>query len=121
LFDEWDVIQDDCIKMEIVMIYNRSVFDNLVPTKIEETLSKFSKKKSHNLRLIIQYLTLVKKCLRFHDIMIWGCYIFLVGNWFLRVFFVCKTIGVFFLPTELATNDGITDERYIDRQILSVN
>jgi hypothetical protein len=56
--------------MEIVMIYNRSVFDNLVPTKIEETLSKFSKKKSHNLRLIIQYLTLVKKCLRFHDIMI---------------------------------------------------
>jgi len=56
--------------MEIVMIYNRSVFDNLVPTKIEETLSKFSKKKNHNLRLIIQYLTLVKKCLRFHDIMI---------------------------------------------------
>ena len=45
LFDEWDVIQDDWIKMEIVMIYNRSVLDNLVPTKIEETLPKFSKKK----------------------------------------------------------------------------
>jgi len=106
--------------MEVVMTYNRSVLDNLVPTKIEETLLKFSKK-SHNLRLVIQYLTLVKKCLRFHDIMIWECYIFLVGNCFLRVLSVCKTIGVFFLPTELATNDGITDERYIDRQILSVN
>jgi hypothetical protein len=32
--------------MEIVMTYNRSVVDNLVPTKIGETLPKFSKKKS---------------------------------------------------------------------------
>jgi hypothetical protein len=31
--------------MEVVMTYNRSVVDNLVPTKIEETLSKFSKRK----------------------------------------------------------------------------
>ena len=45
LFDEWNVIQDDWIKMEVVMTYNRSVVDNLIPTKIEETLSKFSKKK----------------------------------------------------------------------------
>jgi hypothetical protein len=45
LIDEWDVIQNDWIKMEVVMTYNRSVVDNLVPTKIEETLSKFSKRK----------------------------------------------------------------------------
>ena len=36
--DELDVIQDDWIKMEVVMTYNRSVVDNLVPTNIEETL-----------------------------------------------------------------------------------
>jgi hypothetical protein len=46
LIDEWDVIQDDWIKMEVVMTYNRSVVENLVPTKIEETLLKFSKNKS---------------------------------------------------------------------------
>jgi len=63
LFDEWNVIQDDWIKMDVVMTYNRSVVDNLVPTKIEETLLKFSKKKnSHNFRHITQYLTLVNKC-----------------------------------------------------------
>jgi hypothetical protein len=56
--------------MEVVMTYNRSVVDNLVPTKIEETLPKFLKKKFHNLRDIIQYLTLVNKYLRFHDIII---------------------------------------------------
>ena len=61
LFDEWNVIQDDWIKMEVVMTYNRNAVDNLVPTKIEETLPKFSKKKSHNFRHITQYLTLVKK------------------------------------------------------------
>ena len=44
LFDEWNVIQDDWIKMEVVMTYNRSVVDNLVPTKIEETLRKLQKK-----------------------------------------------------------------------------
>jgi hypothetical protein len=54
--------------MKVVMTYNISVVDNLVPTKIEKTLLKFSKKKNHNLRYIIQYLTLVMKCLRFHDI-----------------------------------------------------
>ena len=43
-FDEWNVIQDDWIQMEVVMTYNRSVVDNLVPTKIEETLPKFQKK-----------------------------------------------------------------------------
>jgi hypothetical protein len=41
LFDEWDVIHDDWIKMEVVMTYNRSVVDNLVPIKIEETLPNF--------------------------------------------------------------------------------
>jgi len=46
LIDEWDVIQDDWIKMEVVMTYNRSVVVNLVPIKIEETLTKFSKKNS---------------------------------------------------------------------------
>jgi hypothetical protein len=46
LIDEWDVIQDDWIKMEVVMTYNRSVVDNLLPIKIEETLTKFSKKNS---------------------------------------------------------------------------
>ena len=44
LIDEWDVIQDDWIKMEVVMTYNRSVVDKLAPTKIEETLANFSKK-----------------------------------------------------------------------------
>ena len=64
LFDEWNVIQDDWIKMEVVMTYNRSIVDNLVSTKIEETLLKFlkKKKKSYNFRHISQYLTLVKKC-----------------------------------------------------------
>jgi len=57
--------------MEVVMTYNRSVVDNLVPIKIEETLPKFFlKKRSHNLKHIIQYLTLVKKCMRFNDIII---------------------------------------------------
>ena len=46
LFDEWNVIQDDWIKMEVGMTYNRSVVDNLVPTKIEETLPKFFFKKN---------------------------------------------------------------------------
>jgi hypothetical protein len=41
LFDEWDVIQDDWIKMKVVMTYNKSVVDNLVPIKTEKTLLKF--------------------------------------------------------------------------------
>ena len=56
--------------MKVVMTYNISVVDNLILTKIEETLPKFSKKKFHNFRHIIQYSTLVKKFLRFHDIII---------------------------------------------------
>ena len=32
--------------MEVVMTYNRSVVENLIPTKIEETLPNFSKKKN---------------------------------------------------------------------------
>jgi hypothetical protein len=63
------VIQDDWIKMEVVMTYNRSVVDNLIATKIEETLPNFSKK-IHNLRHMIQYLTFAKKSLRFYDIII---------------------------------------------------
>ena len=43
LFDEWNVIQDDWIKMEVVMTYNRSIVGNLVPTKIEEN-AEISKK-----------------------------------------------------------------------------
>jgi hypothetical protein len=61
LIDEWDVIQDDWIKMKVVISYNRSVVENLIPTKIEETLPNFSKKNIHNLRHIIQYLTFIKK------------------------------------------------------------
>jgi hypothetical protein len=45
LIDEWDVIQDDWIKMEVEMTYDKSVVDNLIPTKIEETLLKFKKNK----------------------------------------------------------------------------
>jgi hypothetical protein len=53
--------------MKVVMTYNRSVVDNLISTKIEQILPNFSKKKIHNLRHLIQYLTFVKKCLRFYD------------------------------------------------------
>jgi hypothetical protein len=54
LIDEWDVIQDDWIKMEVVMTYDKSVVDNLVPIKIEKTLPKFKKiNKFHNFRHII--------------------------------------------------------------------
>ena len=52
LFDDWNVIQDDWIKMEAIMTYNKSVVDNLVPTKIEETLPKFSKKNPINLDIL---------------------------------------------------------------------
>jgi hypothetical protein len=44
LFDGWDVIQDDWIKMRVVMTYNRNVVDNLVPIKIKETAEIFLKK-----------------------------------------------------------------------------
>jgi hypothetical protein len=50
------------------MTYNRSFVDNLISIKIEETLLNLFLKKFHNLRHIIQYLTLVKKYLRFHNI-----------------------------------------------------
>ena len=40
---------------------------------------------------------------------------------FRRAFSVCKTIGFyFFLPTEVATIHGITEERYSDEHILSM-
>ena len=45
-FDERNVIQDDWIKMEVVLTYNRSVVNDLVSTKLEETLPKFQKKKN---------------------------------------------------------------------------
>jgi len=38
--------------MKVVMTYNRSVVDDLVPIKIEETLPKFSKKKFINLDIL---------------------------------------------------------------------
>jgi hypothetical protein len=57
------------------MTHNRSVVNNLVPTKNRGNSAEFSKNKFHNLRHIIQYLTfVVKKCLRLYDIIIWGCY-----------------------------------------------
>jgi hypothetical protein len=43
--------------MEVVMTYNKSVVDNLVPTKIEETLLKFSKKKNNSIILDILFNT----------------------------------------------------------------
>jgi hypothetical protein len=52
LIDEWDVIQDDWIEMKVVITYNRSVVDNLIPIKIEETLLKFSKKNSIILEIL---------------------------------------------------------------------
>jgi len=48
LFDELDVIQDDWIKMKVIMIYNRSIVDNFVPTKIEKTLPNLFFKKINN-------------------------------------------------------------------------
>ena len=64
LFDE-NVIQDDWIKMEVVMTYNRSVVNNLVVTKIEETLPKFQKKKKIGfLQLVSEHLVLI---LRIND------------------------------------------------------
>jgi hypothetical protein len=53
------------------MTHNRSVVNNLVPTKNRGNSAEFSKNKFHNLRHIIQYLTfVVKKCLRLYDIII---------------------------------------------------
>jgi hypothetical protein len=43
--------------MEVVMTYNKSVVDNLVPTKIEETLLKFSKKNNNSIILDILFNT----------------------------------------------------------------
>jgi hypothetical protein len=42
---------------------------------------------------------------------------------FLRAFSICKTIGFLFLflPKELATDDGITDELYSNGRIPSMN
>ena len=70
----WDMIQDGWIKVEVLsIVIEWSIVDNLVTSENEGNSAEI-KKKSHNLRHTIQYLTLVKKCLRFHDIIIWGCY-----------------------------------------------
>jgi len=43
------------------------------------------------------------------------------GNCFWHAFSVCKTIGnIFFLPTNLAMEYGITDERDVDKHFLLV-
>jgi len=79
----WDMMQDGWIKVEVLSIVIKwSLVDNLVTSENKGNSAEISKKKSHNLRHTIQYLTLVKKCLRFHDIIIWGCY-----NFPLTIFF----------------------------------
>jgi len=50
------------------MTHNRSVVDNLVPTKNRENSAEFSKNKFYILRHIIRYSTFIKKCLRLYDI-----------------------------------------------------
>jgi hypothetical protein len=73
----WDMIQDGWIKVEVLsIVIEWSLVDNLVTSENKGNSAEIvKKKKSHNLRHIIHYLTLVKKCLRFQDIIIWGCYI----------------------------------------------
>jgi hypothetical protein len=71
----WDMVQDGWIKVEVLsIVIEWSLVDNLVTSENKGKSAEISKKKSHNLRHTIQYLTLVKKCLRFHDTIIWGCY-----------------------------------------------
>jgi len=72
----WDMIQDGWIKVEVLsIVIEWSLVDNLVTSENKGNSTEISKKKkSHYLRHTIQYLTLVKTCLRFHDIIIWGCY-----------------------------------------------
>ena len=74
----WDMIQDGWIKVEVLsIVIEWSLVNNLVTSENKGNSAEISKKKkSHNLRHTVQYLTLVKKCLRFHDIIIWGCYRF---------------------------------------------
>jgi hypothetical protein len=73
----WDMIQDGWIEVEnFCIVIEWSLVNNLVTSKNKENSAEISKKKSHNLRHIIQYLILVKKYLRFHDIIIWGYYSF---------------------------------------------
>jgi hypothetical protein len=72
----WEMIQDGWIEVEdLSIVIEWSLVDNLVTLKNKgNSVEIFKKKKSYNLRHIIQYLTLVKKYLRFHDIIIWGYY-----------------------------------------------
>jgi len=72
----WDMIQDGWVEVEVLsIVIEWSLVDNLVISENKGNSAEISKKKSHNLRYTIQSLTLVMKCLRFHDIIIWGCYI----------------------------------------------
>jgi hypothetical protein len=72
----WDMIQDGWIKMKVLsIVIEWNIVDNLVTLENKGNSTEiFKKKKSHNPRHIIQYLILVKKWLRFDDIIIWGCY-----------------------------------------------
>jgi hypothetical protein len=70
------MIQDGWIKVEVLsIVIEWSLVDNLVTSENKGNSAKISKNKSHNLTHTIQYLTLANKCLRFYDIIIWGCYI----------------------------------------------
>jgi len=74
---KWNMIQDSWINVEVLrIVIEWSLVDNLVTSENKENSTKIKKKKTNliNLSHIIQYLTLVKKCLRFHDIIIWECY-----------------------------------------------
>jgi hypothetical protein len=83
----WDMIQDGWIKVEVLsIVIEWSLVDNLVTSENKGNSAEISKKKSHNLSHTIQYLTLVKKCLRFHDIIICGCYIGCVDSYYIFLF-----------------------------------
>jgi len=70
----WDMIQDSWINVEVLrIVIEWSLVDNLVTSENKGNSAEIKKKNLINLSHIIQYLTLVKKYLRFHDIIIWGC------------------------------------------------
>jgi hypothetical protein len=91
----WYIIQDGWIKVEVLsIVIEWSLVDNLVTSENKRNFAEISKKKkSHNLRHTISYLTLVKKCLRFHDI--WRCYkVNCLCNFF-RIICPCMIICIF--------------------------
>jgi hypothetical protein len=98
------MIQDGWIKMKVLsIVIEWSIVDNLVTSENKGNFVEFFfKKNSHNLRHIIQYLILVKKWLRFHDIIIWGCYRFsndiqhFLGNEIISDVFFATTEDVLF-------------------------